>query len=170
MLVRRQRDAREYVRRKTFSMEYKRHPSRKPQHVFSIPFIYGMFFSIVFLDVCLEVYHRVCFPLYGIAFVDRWKYIRLDRHKLSYLSGLQKVNCSYCAYANGLFRYASAIAGETERYWCGVKHAADPAFAEPEHHKDFLPYGDERAYKEFVRERAEQDEEESFFKENKGSI
>ena len=149
-------------------MEYKRYPLRKPQHIFSMPFIYGMAVPVVFLDACLELYQHICFPLYGISPVRRSHYIRFDRHKLAYLNRFQKVNCTYCAYANGLFRYASAIAGETERYWCGVKHAEDTTFVEPEHHQEFLPYGDEQAYREFVA-RGEDVTEESGFQTHKKS-
>jgi hypothetical protein len=53
----------------------------------------------------------------------------------------------YCGYANGLLHYASAIAGETEKYFCGIKHQSDPNFIEPPHHKNFVKYGDEEAFR-----------------------
>ena len=54
----------------------------------------------------------------------------------------------YCGYINGLYTYAVQIAGETEKYWCGIKHQKDGSdFVEPKHHSEFLEYGDERAYK-----------------------
>lgn len=133
-------------------MDFQKSKERSFQHYFSIPFIYGMLLPFLLLDICLEIYHRVCFPLYGIPLVKRSRYIRIDRHKLSYLHPVQKLNCAYCGYGNGLLHYASAIAGETERYWCGIKHAEDPEFIPPKHHKDFLPYGDEEAYARFVME------------------
>jgi len=37
----------------------------------------------------------------------------------------QKLNCVYCGYANGVITYAKSIAGETERYWCPVKHKTE---------------------------------------------
>ena len=49
----------------------------------------------------------------------------LDRHRFSYLKGFQKLNFIYCGYANGVLSYARVIAGETERYWCPVKHEQD---------------------------------------------
>jgi hypothetical protein len=117
-----------------------------------MPFIYGMIVPTVFLDATMEVYHRVAFPLYGIPRVKRSKYIKLDRQKLSYLKPLEKVNCVYCGYVNGLFAYAVQIAGETEKYWCGIKHEQDENFVPPAHHKDFLEYGDEKGYREIKTE------------------
>jgi hypothetical protein len=59
-----------------------------------------------------------------------------------------KLNCMYCGYANGLMAYGVRIAGDTERYWCGIKHDTPqrPGFKEPAHHKDFVKYGDEKAF------------------------
>jgi len=112
-----------------------------------MPFIYGMIVPTVFLDATMEVYHRVAFPLYGIDYVPRSRFIKVDRQKLSYLKPMEKVNCMYCGYVNGLFAYAVQIAGETEKYWCGIKHEQDPNFVPPKHHAEFLEYGDEKGYK-----------------------
>ena len=129
-----------------------RHPERWVRHFLAAPFIYASFVPLVLLDIWLELYHRVCFPLYGIPYVQRARYFKYDREKLPYLTPIDQINCKYCAYANGLLRYATVIAGETEKYWCGIQHQKDPNFIPPEHHKDFLPYGDEKALKEFVAE------------------
>jgi hypothetical protein len=53
----------------------------------------------------------------------------------------------YCSYANGLLQYAVAIASETEKYWCGIKHKETPGFHAPPHHKNFAKYGDEKDLK-----------------------
>jgi hypothetical protein len=111
-----------------------------------MPVIYSMIFPLVIFDFCLEIYHQICFRLYKIPIIKRSSYIRIDRHKLQYLTRWEKLNCAYCGYANGLMHYASVIAGETEKYWCGIKHQKDPNFIPPEHHKDFLEYGDEESY------------------------
>lgn len=116
------------------------------RHVLSVPFIYAMIFPIVFLDLVLELYHRVAFRLYDIPYVKREKYIRIDRHKLSYLNLLQKFHCAYCGYANGLFHYALVIAGLTEHYWCGIQHHQGNGFVAPAHHKDFVKYDDENDF------------------------
>ena len=62
------------------------------------------------IDLLLEIYHRICFLLYKLPYVKRSTYIKIDRQKLSYLNWLEKLNCMYCSYANGLFHYASIIA------------------------------------------------------------
>jgi hypothetical protein len=116
------------------------------KHLISAPFIYSVFFWFIILDVLVEIYHRICFPLYDLPLVDRSKYIKFDRHRLTYLSWWDKFNCLYCSYWNGLLAYVTKIAAETEKYWCWIKHGQDTDFVEPDHHKDFLPYGDEKAF------------------------
>jgi hypothetical protein len=132
-------------------MEHKKYPERMQRHIFSIPFIYMMIIPMVIFDLFMEVYHRVCFPLYGIPIIRRKDHIRIDRHKLSYLTLIEKVHCAYCGYANGLMSYGTAIAAETEKYWCGIKHAKYKGFQEPAHHKSFIEYGDEKAYRKTCR-------------------
>ncbi|NTV23236.1 MAG: hypothetical protein HGA85_02570 [Nanoarchaeota archaeon] len=128
-------------------MKYKFHPERTLRHIISFPFIWMMLFPLVFFDILLEIYHNICFYMYGINKINRWDYIRIDRHRLMYLSMFDKLNCMYCGYANGLLHYGSTIAGETEKYWCAIKHQPGN-FKEPAHHKDFLPYGDDKAFNE----------------------
>jgi len=130
-------------------MEYKRHPENVLNDIISVIFIYPMIVPLVVFDFFLEIYHNACFRLYGIPLIERSKYVRVDRHKLSYLNPLEKVNCAYCGYANGLLNYAVKIAGETEVYWCGIKHQANNGFVEPAHQKNFIKYGDEVAYRNF---------------------
>ena len=107
----------------------------------------GWFFLLFFLHIFLELYQAICFTLYDIPLVERKKYIKIDRHKLKYLDWVEKINCAYCGYGNGVLNYASAIAIATEKYWCGIKHSKDQYFIEPEHHRDYLEYGDEEGYK-----------------------
>jgi hypothetical protein len=123
-------------------------PYKGLRHTLATPFILGMSIPIVILDLTMEIYHHVAFPLYGIPIVKRSNYIRIDRQKLSYLSFGDKIWCMYCGYANGVMAYGVKLAGETEKYWCGIKHKAGGGFIEPAHHKDFLPYGDKKAYEE----------------------
>ncbi len=131
-------------------MEYKRHPERIAQQILCGPIIYVMIAPLIVLDICLEVYHRICFPLYGIPRFKRSQYFQFDRHKLQYLTLWEKVNCTYCTYANGLLLYASMIAAETEQYWCGIKNKKDAAYISPAHQKDFLEYGDKKQFDEFL--------------------
>lgn len=131
-------------------MKFKQYPDRLIKNIISVPFIYFQIVPLIFCDICISFYHAVCFPLYGIPKVKRSQYIRVDRQKLAYLNGLDKLHCMYCGYANGFIHYAQKIAADTEVYWCGIKHKEDSSFIPPPHHKDFLAYGDEKAYQEFV--------------------
>ena len=115
--------------------------------VVASPLLYGMFVPMVFLDLCLEIYHRLAFPLWGIPTVPRGDYIKIDRHLLPYLPVILKIACAYCGYANGLAQYAARIAGDTEAYFCPIKHQTSPTFQAPPHHKNFAEYGDAEAFR-----------------------
>jgi hypothetical protein len=131
-------------------------PATLPQrmkHLFSAPFIYVVIVPALFLHVFIELYHSVCFPLYGISYVDRKKYLKIDRHKLSYLNWLDRLNCVYCGYMNGLFAYITAIAAETEKYWCPIRHAVRKGYVEPKHHSQFAKFGDREGYKDVISKR-----------------
>lgn len=129
-----------------FKMKYKKNPERKQRHLVSVPFIWMMIIPFVILDIFLFIFHNVAFRLYSLPFIERSKYVRIDRHRLNYLSWIDKLNCAYCGYVNGLLNYASAVSAETEKYWCAIKHNEDKNFIPPAHHKDFIKYGDEKAY------------------------
>ena len=110
------------------------------------PILYGMIIPLMFLDLCLELYHRIVFPFLGIPMVHRWEYIRIDRHRLPFLPWMLKLACIYCGYANGLLQYAGRIAGDTEAYFCPSKHQSAPGFHPPIHHKDFAECGDAEGF------------------------
>lgn len=118
------------------------------------PFIYSVFIPLVLLDVTMELYHHIAFPLYGIPRLNRKEYIVFDRHKLSYLNYMEKVNCVYCSYANGLLAYAKAIAAETEKMWCPIKHKWHPYYRVPEHHASFANYNDAELLQKYMEKRA----------------
>ncbi len=105
------------------------------------PVIYGMIVPAVILDLCVTVYQAVCFPVYGIPKVRRRDYIALDRHRLPYLNALQKLNCVYCGYFNGLIDYVREIASRTEQFWCPIRHARRVKGV-PTRYWHFLRYGD----------------------------
>jgi hypothetical protein len=94
-----------------------------PLIVLTAPFIYALILPLVLLDLFVTVYQAVCFPAYGLAKVRRDDYLIFDRHHLGYLNALEKLNCAFCSYANGLLAYVREIAGRTEQYWCPIKHA-----------------------------------------------
>ena len=93
------------------------------RNVLSAPFIYSMIIPFVFLDLTITIYQAVCFRLYRIPKVDRKKFIAIDRYNLEYLNGMEKLNCVYCGYVNGLIAYMREIVARTEQYWCPIKHA-----------------------------------------------
>lgn len=125
-------------------------PHKRLRHYTAFPFIFGMAVPIAALDITLEVFHRVTFPLCGIPLNKRSNYIRIDQQKLQYLNSLDKLSCMYCGYGNGVAAYFVKIAGDTEAYWCGVKHQTGGGFVEQPHQKDFLEYGDEEAFNNFI--------------------
>jgi len=129
-------------------MKYLTHPRRILRHTLGAPFIFSVLTPIVILDLWIEIYHRVCFPLYSLPYISRKKYIKIDRHKLKYLTLNQKLNCLYCGYANGVIAFWVQIAAETEKYWCGIMHnTGDDDFITPEHHAAFAKYADEEDFK-----------------------
>ena len=93
------------------------------RNVVSAPFIYAMLIPFLILDFCLFVYQSVCFPLYRIPKVRRSHYVILDRHHLGYLNVIEKLNCMFCGYVDGLLAYSRQILSRTEMYWCPIKHA-----------------------------------------------
>lgn len=106
--------------------------------ILSGPFIWAPFLPMLFLDLVVEIYHRVCFPLYGLKLVQRKNYFFFDRKDLPELTLWEKINCHYCAYANGLAAYFVAIAGETEAFWCAIKHKEKISIKTQPHTEEFL--------------------------------
>ena len=115
-------------------------------NLLTTPIIYSLVLPMLLLDLWISVYQWTCFPLYGIARVRRRSYFVIDRHKLAYLNAIEKANCMYCSYANGLFAYVREVAARTELYWCPIKHARR-VLAPHAHYQQFLDYGDARGYR-----------------------
>lgn len=107
--------------------------------------IYPLIVPLFLLDICVSIYQALCFPVYGITKVKRDDYFIFDRTHLAYLNILQKFNCAYCSYANGLIGYVREIAGRTEAYWCPIKHAKKVMSAH-EQYAQFSDYGDAEAF------------------------
>jgi hypothetical protein len=117
------------------------------KYVLSMPFIYGMFIPGLFFHLCLEIYHQVCFRLYGIPRVKAGDYFIYDRKLLPYLNWIEKLNCFYCSYFNNLLRYAIEISGRTERYWCPIKYATKVNQTHSQYDK-FADYLDAKSFRE----------------------
>jgi hypothetical protein len=111
------------------------------------PIIYSVFVPFLLLDLWVSVYQAVCFRAWDIGRVRRRDYFAIDRHRLAYLNGVEKVNCLFCSYANGLIAYVREIAARTEAYWCPIRHARH---VRGTHHRyaAFAAYGDPRGYRQ----------------------
>jgi hypothetical protein len=118
----------------------------RPLLVLAAPLIYSLIIPFVLLDLFISAYQFICFPLFGIPAVRRSDYLVIDRVHLSYLNAIEKVNCAYCAYANGLIAYAREITSLTEQYWCPIKHARR-VIAAHERYRNFIDYGDAESYR-----------------------
>jgi hypothetical protein len=115
-------------------------------NVATAPIIYSMIVPIALLDAWITAYQAICFRVYGIARVRRSSYVVIDRHHLAYLNGIEKLNCVYCGYANGVFAYVREIAGRTEQYWCPIRHAKRVRAPHP-YYRRFVDFGDAEGYK-----------------------
>ncbi len=117
-------------------------------NILSAPVIWAVLFPTIMLDISVSLYQAICFPIYKIPKVKRHDYIVFDRHYLSYLNIIEKLNCAYCSYFNGLIAYAQEIAARTEQYWCPIKHARRISTLHSRY-QHFLDYGDAEAYRKF---------------------
>lgn len=86
--------------------------------IITMPIIWFCIFPAVFMDAAVTIYHAVCFPIYGIPKVKRSDYILMDRQAMHYLNLIEKLNCLYCGYFNGLIAYIQEIAARSEQYSC----------------------------------------------------
>ena len=109
------------------------------------PFIYACLIPITLMDLICSTYQWICFPIYGIPAVRRSDYLAFDRHHLSYLNLIEKINCEYCAYANGILHYVAEISARTEQYWCPIKHFRCVKCTH-KRYKNFLNFGDGEGY------------------------
>ena len=119
--------------------------------ILTAPVIWSCFAPMVLLDLWATVYQFICFPVYGIPKVRRRDYVVMDRNKLRYLNPIERVNCVYCEYINGLIAYVQEIAGRTEQYWCPIKHALRLK-AMHSRYPHFLDYGDAEGYRRHIEQ------------------
>ena len=117
----------------------------RPLVALTAPVIYAGIIPFLLLDLFVTIYQAVCFPVYGIEKVKRGDYLIFDRSHLAYLNALEKLNCAYCSYGNGLIGYAREITARTEKHWCPIKHARR-AIGAHEHTVEFSDFGDAEAH------------------------
>ncbi|MEO5343896.1 MAG: hypothetical protein H7842_11260 [Gammaproteobacteria bacterium SHHR-1] len=127
-------------------------------HLLTAPIIYSLIVPLALLDLMAWVYQQTCFRAYGIPRVRRSDYIVIDRQHLAYLNAIERLNCVYCGYGNGLLAYMREITARTEQYWCPIKHArrgADP-------HRlmsGYVDYGDAQGYRQQLAQLRQQVQE-----------
>jgi hypothetical protein len=109
------------------------------------PLIYVGFIPFALLDLFVAFFQGICFPIYGIPRVRRAEYVIFDRGRLKYLNLLERFNCMYCSYANGLCAYVAEVAARTEQHWCPIKHS-HRLRAPHSRYPHFFDYGDAQQY------------------------
>ncbi len=100
--------------------------------------IYSMIVPIILVDFLLWQYQVIYFGLNKIPRIERSQFFAIDRHKLSKLNWVQRLNCTYCGYGNGVVALAKAVIEQTEAYSCAIKHATPVAGRE--YQADFFEY------------------------------
>ncbi len=115
--------------------------------ILTAPVIYMGWPVFALLDGFVSLYQGLCFPIYGIPKVRRGEYMVFDRGDLPYLNLIERFNCLYCSYGNGVVAYAREIAARTEQYWCPIKHARRLRDHHP-HYPRFFEHGDAQAFRE----------------------
>ena len=115
------------------------------------PIIYSLIIPFFLLDVLVTLYQFICFPIYQIPKVKRRDYLLFDRVTLNYLNGIEKFNCLYCSYGNGIIAYVQEVAARSEQYWCPIKHARKVQAAHSRYHL-FTDFGDAEHYRQRLAE------------------
>jgi len=118
------------------------------------PVIYSLIIPLALLDLFMTVYQHICFRVYRIPLVKRSEYVVMDRKYLQYLNIIQKVNCIYCEYGNGVLSYAREVASRTEQFWCPIKHARKVKDVHDRYY-DFIEYGDSEDFPKKFRDQRE---------------
>jgi hypothetical protein len=119
--------------------------------ILTAPVIWSCLLPFACLDLFVSVYQSLCFGIYGIPKVRRSDYLLMDRRRLAYLNFLEKLNCEYCAYGNGVLAYVSEVAARTEQYWCPIKHALRVKSMHSRY-RYFFDYGDAAHYRQQIEQ------------------
>ena len=147
------------VRRAALAEEFQRHQRRYRTGLFrflrrsrlpvvlSSPVIYAGWIPFLMLDLFVTAYQAICFPVYRIPKVRRSDYVVFDREDLPYLNLVERFNCFYCSYANGIAAYTREVAARTEQYWCPIKHGRRLKAAHDRYPR-FFDYGDAEAFRQ----------------------
>lgn len=120
-------------------------------NLLTFPVIWACLIPAFLLDAVVSFYQIICFPIYKIKKVKRSDYMIIDHQLLGYLNLIEKLNCLYCSYFNGLMGYVSEVAGRTEQYWCPIRHAT-MLKSRHAYYKNFVEYGDSTGFRQKSRE------------------
>lgn len=115
--------------------------------ILTAPVIYIGWVPFALMDLFVTLYQWICFPVYRIPRVRRSDYVVFDRADLPYLNLIEKFNCLYCSYGNGVAAYTREVAARTEQYWCPIKHARHIRAAHDRYPR-FFDHGDAEAYRQ----------------------
>ena len=126
-------------------------------HLLSSPIIYAMIIPAVLLDIILFIYQQAVFRIYKFKPIKRSDYIIYDHQYLGYLNSIEKLNCLYCSYFNGLMQYAAAIASRTELFFCPIKHAKKVAYGN-DYYELYFEYGEGDDYQTKLKELRDKNE------------
>ena len=128
--------------------------------IITAPVIYIGWVPFLLMDLFVTVYQLICFPVYRIPKVKRSDYLVFDREDLPYLNLIEKFNCFYCSYGNGVAAYTREVASRTEQYWCPIKHARRIKAAH-ERYPRFFDHGDAEAFRQGLNRLRRQFDEDS---------
>ena len=117
--------------------------------ILTIPFIWGMMIPALLADISVSIYQYICFPIYKMPKVKRKDYVIMDRYNLFYLDKVEKINCWYCEYFNGVVAYVREVGARTEQFWCPIKHSK-PLKDKHSRYNNFFDYGDYKKYRELL--------------------
>lgn len=133
--------------------------SARPLVLLTAPMIYLGWLPFIVLDLFVTLCQAVCFPVWRIPKVKRSDYLFFDRADLPCLNAIERFNCFYCSYANGIAAYAREVATRTEQYWCPIKHARRIVAAH-DRYPLFFEHGDAEAYRQGLERLRRQQERE----------
>ncbi len=120
--------------------------------ILTIPFIWIMIIPAIVTDIFVTIYQVVCFPIYKIPKVKRSDYVVIDRYNLFYLDRIERINCLYCEYFNGVIAYVREISARTEQFWCPIKHST-PLKDTHSRYENFFDFGDYKTYRKEIEKR-----------------
>lgn len=117
-----------------------------PLVVLTAPIIYLGWIPFLLMDLFVTLFQAICFPIYRIPKVRRADYIVFGREHLPYLNLIEKFNCLYCSYGNGVAAYTREVSSRTEQYWCPIKYDRRRRLPR-DRYPNYFDYGDAEAYR-----------------------